>query len=289
MKKSACIIITFFLLIYSCNDTRYEEIKTENELLRKATAQKDSLIDVFISSANHIAENINLITQKEKLLGGEAAKKKKFTEEDRNRILEEIKAINLLIKENKNIIDSLITRLAEADFRLESFEKMVQNLYGELEEKNKEINALKHDLSDVEMAFNTVDFWLDALTSRNVELEAQGNEQRNIIDQQQELLSAAYFRYGTFKELKEAGILTKEKGLLARNEKLLQNFSNSEFRKINIEETVNISLPGEKVKIVSSHPAGSYLLTKVDKASVLTINQPEEFWKVTRYLVIVLE
>lgn len=288
MRKFACIV-AFSLLMCSCNNSRFEEVKTENELLRKETAQKDSVIDFFISSANRIAENISLITQKEKVLGGETRSKKKFTEEDRNRILEEINGINLLIRENKVIIDSLITRLTEADFKLESVEKMVQNLYRQLEEKNTEINALKHNLADVEMAFNTVDFWLDALTSRNVELEAQSSRQKNIIDQQQELLHTAWYRYGTFKELKAAGILTKEKGLLTRNEKLGQNFSNAEFRKINIGETANISLPGEKVKIVSSHPPGSYLLTKAGKSSILTINQPGEFWKVTRYLVVVLE
>lgn len=288
MKKTTCLFVSAFLF-FSCNNNRLEEIKAENELLRKEAAQKDSTIDFFVRSANQIAENINLITEKEKSIGGEAKTKKRFTEEDRNRILGEIKTINELIRENKNIIDSLMTKLADANLKLENFEKMVQNLYAQLEEKNKEINALKHSLADVEMAFNTVDFWLDALTSRNVELEAQSQEQKNIIENQHEQINTAYYRYGTFKELKEAGILTKEKGLLIRTEKLLQNFNSAEFRKIDIRETVNVSIPAEKIKIVSTHPTGSYLVTKVDKGSILTINNTEEFWKVTRYLVIVLE
>ncbi len=101
-------------------------------------------------------------------------------------------------------------------------------------------------------------------------------EQTEVVEKQVKVLNTAYYCYGTFKELKEQGVVTKEGGFigLGRTEKLTDDFNKKYFTQIDITETTSIDIFSKKVKIVTTHPSGSYKLEGVDKVDKLLITNP---------------
>ena len=66
------------------------------------------------------------------------------------------------------------------------------------------------------------------------------------------------------------------------------NIDNSKFIQIDYTKISELSLNTEKVKIITTHPADSYILGKdQDNKAILKIKNPEKFWSASKYLVIV--
>ena len=102
-------------------------------------------------------------------------------------------------------------------------------------------------------------------------------------------LNVGYFAIGSFKELKERNVLSKEGGLLGigRSEKLNDNFNKEYFTKIDILEQDAFLILSKTAKIVTTHPSSSYEFHGTEKqVDSLVIIKPKEFWKASKYLVI---
>jgi hypothetical protein len=104
-------------------------------------------------------------------------------------------------------------------------------------------------------------------------------------------MNKAYVVSGTYKDLKEKGLLVKEGGVLGmgKKESLQENFSNDElFTTIDITKTKTIQVNSKTAKLVTEHPTNSYELVKddADKIAYIAIKDPENFWKISRYAVV---
>src|SRR5690606_23582766 len=103
-------------------------------------------------------------------------------------------------------------------------------------------------------------------------------------------LNKAYWVQGTFKELKENEVLEKEGGFLGfigKNKTIKKNLNVESFTELDIRETEIIPLNAKKVEMISEHSDNSYrLIYQDDLVSYLKIENPEEFWKLTRFAVI---
>ena len=66
-------------------------------------------------------------------------------------------------------------------------------------------------------------------------------------------------------------------------------FQKEYFTKVDITEMKELPLSAKKAKIITTHPAGSYKLEGENKVDKLVILNPDEFWSVSKYLVIVVE
>ena len=67
------------------------------------------------------------------------------------------------------------------------------------------------------------------------------------------------------------------------------DFNKDYFTKIDIRVTKVIKLYSKKAELKTSHPAGSYTLDKDAQGQyTLRITNPQSFWSVSRYLVIVV-
>jgi len=104
-------------------------------------------------------------------------------------------------------------------------------------------------------------------------------------------LNTAYFAYGTKRELKDNGVITKEGGFIGigKTSKLKNDFNDNYFEKIDITQKKEITIVGRKPELVTSHPSSSFKLEQGDESSKLTISDPEKFWGASKYLVIVVQ
>ncbi len=124
------------------------------------------------------------------------------------------------------------------------------------------------------------------------ELKEENQEKAAIIDEKTSQMNTAYYAAGTFRELQEEEILSKEGGFLGlgRTEVLNENAAKERFNQINIRETLFFPVQGEKVELVTSHPSNSYRIEKTkDDQTQLVVSDPDKFWESSRYLVMMVK
>jgi len=112
---------------------------------------------------------------------------------------------------------------------------------------------------------------------------------QNIIKERTDKLNTAHFALGTFKKLKEEGILNREGGVLGlgANKAIQENFDSKYFTELDIRKTKTIPVNAKKAVLISEHPLNSYKLVKEnDQIAYLEIENPEEFWRISKYAVI---
>jgi len=284
--KKYLVILLFIPFLCACNSGESElaKLKKEQQNLIDASNRKDSVIIAIVQSFNEIEDNLALIKEKENIISLSTKDATEFEKNRRTKVIEDIQLINTLMIENKQKIASMSKKLASlkkglkrAGLKIAEFEKMITRLTKSIEEKDVQISTLKDELVNLNISLDS--------------LSVVYEEQTEIVEQQVEALNTAYYCYGTFKELKAQGVVTKEGGFIGigRTEKLTDDFNRKYFTQIDITEITSIDLFSKKAKIVTTHPSDSYKLEGVDKIDKLNITNPEEFWGASKYLVVIVE
>ncbi len=115
-----------------------------------------------------------------------------------------------------------------------------------------------------------------------------GEDQEDVINDQDEKLNTAYYVYGTKKELIEHNVISK--GGVFKKIGLDNDFDKTYFTKIDIRNTKEIKLNSKKIDLMTSHSTSSYEIVETDgKVSAFKIKNADKFWQTSKFLVIVLK
>lgn len=286
--KKYLIAVLLLPLAWSCaTEDPAEADKQNGELLRlteelralKAESdQKDSTMNALFTTFNEIEDNLVAIYDAEGNISEHTLDDVELQPTAKDRITAEIQAINELMNDNKAKIASLRKRLKSSKLDVVEFEKLVVRLEEQLSAKDVEIESLRKNLADL-----------------NIEMELLYSENEALIDQvedQIDMMNQSFYSYGTSKELKTEGVITKEGGFIGigRMDKLRADFNKEYFTEIDRTVTKEILLNSKKAKLVTSHPEDSYeLVMKDDMVNKLVIKDIAAFWGVSKYLVIVID
>lgn len=128
---------------------------------------------------------------------------------------------------------------------------------------------------------------MTGLTADKETLTAENEAKSKTVAEQDKALNAAWFVFGTKKELKDQKILTNT-GLFKKGEVMQDADINKDyFTQVDIRTTKEIKLYSKDAEILTTHPSGSYSMEKDDKSQLtLKITNPKDFWSVSKYLVI---
>lgn len=277
---------TLFLslvILFSCNTDELEnkiaELEQQNHELQGGVTEKDGEIEDYMKSMNEIYDNLAVIKEKENLITTNFNMSQgEISETMKDKIIADIEAINNLLQENKQKMASLNSKLKKSNLKVVELEKLIANLTAQLNDKDAEIAGLQNQLA-----------------SANEQLKVLFEEYNNRIEEigeQTDKLNTAYYCYGTSKELREQGVVTKEGGFIGigKTEKLSKDFNSKYFTQIDISLVQQIDLKAAKAKLITNHPSDSYSIEGEDgKADILKITNPEKFWSASKYLVIVVE
>lgn len=275
--------LSLFILAACGNDELENKLaqlnEENNELKQQLNSQEgeaDEAIGSFVEAFNEIQDNLNAIKEKEKLLTVQAGNPE-FEMNEKERILNDIQSINELIQKNKKTISALRGKLRNSDAKVEELEEFVRNLSAQIQEKEMQIADLEIELSNMNDQMKV--------------LFKEYNDRVAELDDATDALNTAYYCFGTSKELRDNGVVTKEGGFIGigKIEKLKDDFNQKYFTQINIKETDEISLNVKEAEIITSHPSGSYKILGDDMVDKIVITNPEEFWKSSKYLVIIVE
>ena len=154
------------------------------------------------------------------------------------------------------------------------------------------IQRYESDINEMKTALANRDIQIEQLNTQVIGLDQTIAQQTETINTQIAEMNKAYLISGTFKDLRDRGILSKEGGFLGigRKEALIQDFSDTLFAQIDITEIKMIPVNAKKVKLITEHPTGSYELIRQDEKTVesIEIKDPEQFWKISKYAVVEL-
>jgi hypothetical protein len=104
-------------------------------------------------------------------------------------------------------------------------------------------------------------------------------------------MNKAWVVSGTYRDLKEKGLLLREGSILGLGgkESLQENSLKDElFTEVDITETRTIPVNSKTAKLVTDHPADSYEMVKdgSDIIAYIEIKDPDAFWKISKYAVV---
>jgi hypothetical protein len=280
------IAIIGTVYVYKQKDAQVKTLLMEKNDLSLMMEQKDSLLNDLESTFTEIENNLSFIKEKRSqiaMVQSEGGKNRKQA------IIEDIKLMNTMLEESNKKIAELDQKLKRSGLNLKSYEKRLQALNETIQSQNSEIAELKQMIENKNVTLAELDTKIQTM---NADMQRQSDtisvKQKQIEDKTTKL-NTAHVVTGTYKELKEEGILDREGGILGvgSSKAIQENFDPTHFTELDIRTTKTIPLNAKKAKVISEHPHNSYSLVEENgQIAYLQIDNPEEFWRISKYAVI---
>ena len=284
------VFILSVLVLVSCGHKKeIARMQTKQDSIAQLGVQKDNKILEYIAAMNDIQSNLDSIKAIEKIVSVQAAPGMELKAEAKSRIIEDIAQINNLLQKNKELVKTLQNKLRNSNMRVAELEKMIENLNKQVGEKDAEIASLKQELENLHVNVADLNQKIETITKESAQTI---QEKDQAIEAQTNELNTAFYAFGTKKELETKNVIEKEGGVLGMGKtlKLKKDFNREYFMKIDIRQFTQVQLNTKKAKLVTYHPDGSYHFTGTEKkVESLVIDKPEDFWKASKYLLIVVE
>lgn len=252
----------------------------ETARLRSELVMRDSLIGEMTTSFDEIERNIALMDEREKLIAG--AHTDEMGLDKRNRIVRDLQLMNGLMSDSRARIAELTGRLDKSKIEASGLRKRLKDLDLQLAQRDSMMTGMKDELL-------ARDFKIEQINEQLSAIELEVAKREAIIRQQEHEINKAYVAMGTYKDLESKGVLVKTGGVIGIGKRTdLSDAANAtQFQEVDVRELRKLPLSGEKPKLVTDHPRNSYSIVAAgDELAYLEIKDPQEFWKLSKYLVV---
>ena len=290
--KRIIVIFAVVALLVSCNQKKIDRLQSMQDSTAQVSFKKDTTIVGFISAMNEIQENLDSIKTIEKIVSVQAASNVELKADAKQRIIEDINMIHGLLQKNKELIASLQQKLRNSNVKIAELEKMISLMTKQLADKDAEIAQLNEELQKLHIDIAGLNVKIKDISTESEQKSQTIKEKTQTIDQQTVTINTVYYAFGTTKELAENNVLEKEGGVLGvgRSLKMKKDFNQQYFTATDLREFKKMDLNVKKARIVTTHPEGSYHFTGSEKnVESLVIDNPTEFWKASKYLLVVID
>jgi chromosome segregation ATPase len=286
IKISAIFLVIVFFA--SCQKYKREIVSlnsSKDSIQQVVNARNDKILD-YVSSFNQIQGRLDSIKRIQKILNVNLSDPNREVQQtEKDKIIDDINQINNLINENKKLIASLQSKLKKSNLKVAELEKMILGYQKQVEEKDAEISALNAQLEKMQINISELNQTITVISDDN-------QKKSETIKQQKDEMNVAWYCFGTKAELYENKVIDKAGGVLGlgKTMKMKSDFNNDYFKKVDIRNFSEVMLMVKKARIITTHPEGSFHFTGTEKSvENLVIDKPEEFWKASKYLVVVVE
>lgn len=261
--------------------------------LENQVATRDSVLSEMVLAFDKIDANLEMIRSKEAKVR-EWSSSEEIPGKREDRIVRDIQVINTLMADNKDEIEKLRKRLNGSGVKIASLEERLDRMVAEIDEKDKAMVELRQTLADRE---GTIQGLNDTLSKKDMILAlhvALIQEQAASLYDQDAQLHEAYFTMGSYRDLKDRGLVEKKGalfGVLGGEKAMKADASPVGFTRIDQRAVVNIPVHAKKVELVTPHPSDSYEIRKDADGDVSTIDitDPESFWHNSKYLIVAVD
>lgn len=280
MKKSfskiLVVALTAGLLTTSCveKSKKYQQLLAEKEA---AVVENQNIEREYNNALGVIADvenNLQALREAEGIL-----LMNNENDSQRDQLNAQLIQIKEQMAQNSVKLDSLNNVLKNSKRSNKELRATVKKLQNQIEEKTRVIDSLQIQLNERDTQIAGLNTRVENLNSDLAKVNADNDTKNQIISEQVAEMNTVYYIAANKKSLKENGILTSK--YILRENVPTEMFTKSDKRELN-----EITIEAKKVKVLSSHPISSYTINKTETTIVLQITNPEQFWSVTKYLVI---
>ena len=277
----------FFLSSCVESSQKYKTLQARLDSLNTVFTAQHAEMEGMFADLNDISAGMQSLREAEHLLTLEAEKESKSSSKSRQqlaRLKNDVQAISDAIAGYKSQIDKLEKKNKNQSAE---FKKMMANLKAELEVRNQKITDITAQLvaKNQELAVKTKEV---ADLTENVEaLDKANKSQQMTLNEQDITLHQAHYLIGSRKELKDAEVISRQ-GIFCPPI-VSSQAQKANFADLDIREIKTLPLKSKKAKILSVHPKDTYTLeTDEDGNLTLKISDEHNFWKQTKYLVVMI-
>ena len=283
MKKVLTVLSVALvaLLLSSCVESskKYQALLAEKEALAVENQNLENEFNTTVGIINEVENNLQAIRDAEGMLTV------KQEGSERDQLVSELLQIKERMADNRARLDSLSEVLENSGRNNGNLRAQIKKLQAQIAEKEEMIAGLQATLAEKDGKIADLNTKVEGL---NNELDNANNEIKNLNDQalaQTDEMNTVYYIGAKAKELKEKGIILSAKKIFKGD------VPTKEFTKADMRELNTIVFQTKKAVVLTTHPVDSYTLTKDkdadgNKIVTLEITNPAQFWKVTRYLVV---
>lgn len=293
----AVLMLAVVIGVFVINKKQQEvkQLNSANVELETVIGERDSVVNELISAFDSIEQNLTFINERRGKLVIE--NNETTNPSKKEAIIRDIQLMNTMLEESSLEIEELEKKLKDSGIQLRSFKNKIASLNKNINSQNSQIDEFKLQIEQQNERIALVTLQKDSLQNQVLSFRDSINYRKEILAQKDELIhqqvneiNKCFFASGTYKELFDNGVVSKEGGFLGfiGKNKILQNNMNEEyFTQLDIVENRSITLNAKKANLISEHPTSSYKLVEEDGLiTKLEIEYPEEFWRITNYAVI---
>lgn len=287
------LVVVIAGIVIMNKTSQIEALNQQNANLNETIELRDSMVNEMTSTFEQIEENLTFVRNKRDQM---VLKPKEGQENQKELLVADIKLMNEMLAESSAKIEELEKKLKSSGIEIKSFKNKIAILNKSIEEQNNSIQQLRAEIEQRDYRISEMDTQIASLqndiATKEDSLESKSqviaNKSQIIVEKENEI-NKAYFAVGTHDQLIKNGVLAKEGGFLGigKNITIRDDLNQGYFTKLDIRNTKQFPLNSKKVKLISEHPANSYTLVEEnDKIAYLEIENPDEFWKLTKYVIV---
>lgn len=288
MKKIFLTMLAALPLLFAaCNGEDPEKAAAiqRADSLQSIVDAKDGEIDALFEVLNEIETNLSEISARYSKVNTLKQGNPEMNSRVKGQITDQLAVIDGMLAQNKQKIASLNSKIASLGQENSKLQEFVDNLNQRISDQETQISNLMNELSVSKAT-------IQKLSENVTDLAKANQEKEDYIAYQTNEANKAYYIVGSFKDLKEMGIVNKSGGFIGIGKK--QNTSAdmdvSKFQTIDRTKVTTIAIGQRKAQVISKHPEGSYELVYDENDSktvaYLTIKDVNAFWRFTDYLVV---
>lgn len=203
------------------------------------------------------------------------------------RILADIASLKKKVQQRKLRLSELEDSLSNSTINNKELKETIGALRIQIDSQIDEIESLRRQLIAANEQIGILSDTVDSLNTTVSTVTGERNAAQSASLRLENELNACYYAVASKSELKKHNII--ESGFL-RKTRLMEGDFDKDFFVAADKRTLDLlQLNTRKARIMTNHPASSYRI--VDKAGdkVLEITDPDDFWSLTNYLVVMTE
>jgi uncharacterized protein (DUF3084 family) len=287
------LVIVISGIVFFNNKSQIEQLNQQNATLNTNIEERDSLVNEMTSTFDEIEQNLTFVRNKRDQM---VVVPQEGVANQKEILVADIKLMNEMLEESSKQIEELDKKLKASGIDIKSFKNKIAQLNKSVLEQDNNMQQLRAEVEQRDYKIAEMDVQIVQLKSDiaskedSIETKSQiiAEKSQTIIERENEM-NTAFYVAGTYDELVNKGVLTKEGGFLgiAKNVTIRDDVKESNFTRLDMRNASQFPLNTKKAKLVSEHPDNSYrLVEQNDKIAYLEIKNPQEFWKLTKYVIV---
>ena len=279
MKRTLTILSVALVafMLSSCveKSKKYQQLMAEKDAVVLENQNIEREYNAALGIISDVENNLSAIRDAEGMM---MLKNENNTQRDQ--LNSELIQIKEQMAVNRAKLDSLSNVLDKSNKDRSYLRNTIKKLQAQIEEKEATIAQMQEQLAQKDQEIAGLNTQVNNLNEDLSKVNAKNDEQSRLIAEQILEMNKVYYIGASKKELKEKGILTSKYILRDR-------VPTNAFTTVDKREVTEITFDTKKAKVLSSHPVNSYTLVNKDNQVIMQITNPEQFWSVTKYLVVV--